>query len=389
MRIGIACLVLAYGLSQFYRAFLAVLTPALEVDLGATAQDLATASGLWFLAFAAMQIPVGAALDCWGPRATASTLLALGGLGAAGFGAASEVWHLWAAMTLIGVGCSSVLMAAYVIFARLYPARTFATLAGLTIGLGSLGNLAGSAPFAALANAWGWRGAMAGLAVLTLAVAALLWALVRDPPAPARQAGGSVLDVLRLRALWPILVMMAAAYGPAAALRGLWAGPYAADVFGADAAGIGRVALVMALAMIAGSLAYGPADRLFGTRKGVVLAGNALVLAVLLALAVAPDAGLGRSTLLLAVAGFAGASFPMIMAHGRAFVPAHLTGRGVTLINLFGIGGAGLMQLATGPIHARWATGGEAQGYAALFFFLAGIIALGLLAYVFARDRTD
>ena len=51
---------------------------------------------------------------------------------------------------------------------------------------------------------------------------------------------------------------------------------------------------------------------------------------------------------LLAGVGFFGASFPMVMAHGRAFLPPHLTGRGVSLINLFGIGGAGLMQIITG-----------------------------------------
>ncbi|MFN3845299.1 MAG: MFS transporter, partial [Paracoccaceae bacterium] len=52
MRVGIAALVAAYVLSQFYRAFLAVLTPVLQSDLGASASDLAAASGLWFLAFA-------------------------------------------------------------------------------------------------------------------------------------------------------------------------------------------------------------------------------------------------------------------------------------------------------------------------------------------------
>ena len=63
MKLGIVSLVLAYVLSQFYRAFLAVLAPVLETDLGATAEHLANASGIWFLIFAAMQIPLGAALD--------------------------------------------------------------------------------------------------------------------------------------------------------------------------------------------------------------------------------------------------------------------------------------------------------------------------------------
>ena len=63
MKIGIASLVAAYVLSQFYRAFLAVLAPVLGAEIGTTPEDLARASGLWFLVFAAMQIPVGLALD--------------------------------------------------------------------------------------------------------------------------------------------------------------------------------------------------------------------------------------------------------------------------------------------------------------------------------------
>ncbi|EKD61795.1 MAG: Major facilitator superfamily MFS_1, partial [uncultured bacterium] len=89
MRLGLAALILAYVLSQFYRAFLAVLTPVLAADLGATPESLASASGLWFLAFALMQIPVGEALDRFGPRRTASILLAVGGLGAGLFAAAT------------------------------------------------------------------------------------------------------------------------------------------------------------------------------------------------------------------------------------------------------------------------------------------------------------
>ena len=74
MRAGIAVLVAAYVLSQFYRAFLAVLAPVLAAEIGAGADDLAVASGVWFLAFALAQIPVGWALDRIGPRMTAAVL---------------------------------------------------------------------------------------------------------------------------------------------------------------------------------------------------------------------------------------------------------------------------------------------------------------------------
>src|SRR5690606_22123863 len=78
---GIVVLAIAYVLSQFYRSFLAVLTPLLAVDLGATNTHLSYASGLWFIAFAMMQFPVGVALDRYGPRRTAAYLLGICGGG--------------------------------------------------------------------------------------------------------------------------------------------------------------------------------------------------------------------------------------------------------------------------------------------------------------------
>ncbi len=92
---------------------------------------------------------------------------------------------------------------------------------------------------------------------------------------------------------------------------------------------------------------------------------------------------------LLSGLGFAGASFPMVIAHGRAFIPAHLTGRGVTLLNLFGIAPVGILQLVAGRIHATTAADPANAPYAAIFGFIALFLAVGLVIYAFSRDRTD
>lgn len=395
MRTGIIVLVVAYVLSQFYRAFLAVLTPVLATDLGATAGDLSRASGLWFLVFAAMQLPVGWALDTIGPRRLAAALLALGGGGGAlVFSLATSPAHVQAAMVLIGIGCSPVLMASYFIFARMYPPRVFATLAGAVIGFGSLGNIAGSLPMAWAVEAFGWRETMGGLAAATVAVAAILWLTVQDPPrllGGADGQKGSVLDLLRMPALWAIFPLMFVNYAPSMGLRGLWAGPYLDRVFGLDAAGIGWVTLAMGLAMVAGNFAYGPLDRVFHTRKWVAFTGNALGAACLLTLALMPQAGLWTATVLLAAVGLFGASFPLLVAHARSFFPAHLTGRGVTLVNLFGIGGVGIFQFASASVFASAEAGAQdaAGPFQTLFLFFAVPLAVGCVLYLFSRDRLD
>ena len=393
MRLGLVFLVLAYVLSQFYRAFLAVLTPMLKTDLGATAEDLSRASGLWFLAFALMQLPVGWALDRIGPRTASGVLLAgAGGGGAALFAMADGPGTIQAAMVLIGIGCSPVLMASYYIFARIYSARVFATLAGAVIGIGSLGNVASALPLAWAVELYGWRETIGVLGALTLAIGLLLLLLVKDPPRLDHgDQRGSVLDLLRMPALWFIFPIMFVSYAPAAGIRGLWLGPYMADVFGLDAVGLGRISLLMAFAMILGNFAYGPLDRLFGTRKWVVLGGNLLGAAAIFALAALPAASVAMSTGLLIAIGLFGASFPLVVAHGRSLVPPHLIGRGVTLLNLFGIGGVGIFQIVTGRIYdmANGTAAAQPGAYAWIFLFFGISLLIGCLIYLGAEDRTD
>ncbi|TFL19194.1 MFS transporter [Jannaschia formosa] len=386
MKAGLTALTLAYVLSQFYRAFLAVLAPELTAELGISPAQLSRASGIWFVAFAAAQIPIGWALDRIGPRRTAAALLGLaGGGGALLFAGAQAGWHVTAAMALIGVGCAPVLMASYYIFARTFSAAVFATLASVLIGVGSLGNIAASVPLGWAVEAMGWRGTMTALAAATLIIAVSCWLFVNDPKIVRDGPKGSLLDVLRIPALWPVLAMMLVNYAPAAGIRGLWAGPYVAEFYGV--ALVGTVTLAMGLAMILGNFVYGPLDRVTGTRKGVVMAGNLLGAAACGVLWWSPVPGLWQAAALFALIGALGSSYAVCMAHGRAFVPPHLTGRGVTLLNLFSIGGVGVMQFATGPLFE--AAGGGVDGFRTLFGLFALALLAGCAIYALAPDRTD
>ncbi|MBV7377381.1 MFS transporter [Maritimibacter dapengensis] len=396
MRAGIVTLVVAYVLSQFYRAFLAVMAPVLNADIGAAPEDLSNASGLWFLSFAVMQIPVGWLLDNVGPKRTASVLFALGaGGGAAVFAMAQGPGHVSLAMILIGIGCSPVLMANYFTFARVFDPKVFGTLAGVVLGVGTFGNLVASYPMAWAVETLGWRETMWVLAGISVAVAAVAAVLVQDPPALEHEGGekpkGSVLTLLALPALWAIFPLQIVNYAPAAALRGLWSGPYLEDVYGLAPSGIGWVTLVMALAMIAGNFLYGPADRLFGTRKWVIFVGNVLSGLSLLALWMFPASGVVQTTVLLSAVGLFGASFPLIMAHARAFFPAHLTGQGVTLINLMGIGGVSFFQFLSGAVYGATKEGAASvtAPYEALFLLFGLPVLIGCAIYLFSRDSVN
>ena len=136
--------------------------------------------------------------------------------GAAWFTQAQNLTDCLVAMGLIGVGCSPVLMASLYVFGRVYPVERFAMLSSLMIGLGSAGNLLGATPLAFAVEAFGWRTAMAGIAAITAFSALIALLALKDPPRVEGQAGGGVLgglgEVLRLRALWPLLPLAVVSY---------------------------------------------------------------------------------------------------------------------------------------------------------------------------------
>ena len=391
MQVGIVLLCLAYVISQFFRNFLAVLSEQLYLDIGATSDDLAFAMGLWFLTFSLMQIPVGTALDKVGPKLTSSVIFLLGGAGGSViFALATTPLHITLSMGLIGIGCSPVLMGSYYIFARMYDPKFFASLAAIMIGVGSFGNLAGAAPLAFATDLFGWRSTMLALALISLIIAVGLFLFVENPKISGNINRGSFLDLLKIRNLWFILPLVLIHYAPVAGIRGLWIGPYINDTFSGDG-NLAFATTAMSLSMIAGTFAYGPMDRIFGTRKWIIFIGSSICLASILCLALMEQITFGISVSLFCILGFFGMSYPLMIAHGRSFSPEHLTGRCVTLLNMFGIGGAGLFQFLSGKIFAfkLETEGSTSAGYTAIFLFYASSLLIGLILYLKAKDRLD
>ena len=133
--------------------------------------------------------------------------------------------------------------------------------------------------------------------------------------------------------------------------------------------------------MIFGTFFYGPLDRIFKTRKWVVMFGNSICLAAISALSFAPELSYKSAVICFTLVGFFGMSFPVVVAHGRSFVPIELSGRGVTLMNLFAIGGVGVLQTISGIAFDR------ASDFGSVFSVYFILILIGLVIYLFSKDN--
>lgn len=380
----------AYVLSQFYRSFLAVIAPELARELGLDPQALGNLQAWWILGFVAMQVPVGFALDRFGPRHTVAGLMLAAVAGAALLARGQSALALDIAMVLIGVGCSAIYMGAIYVFGRVNRPEHFALLCSWLLGIGSAGNLLAASPLAWASVNIGWRGTMLAIAGATLLSAFSVLVLIVDPPrtAPQTRDGfvSGVLSILKIRSLWPLLPLTGIGYAVVLSERGLWAGPFFTDVYGLAPVARGNALLAMAAAMSAGAIIYGPLDRWLGTRKWIVVAGSAAAAGCFLILGSAP-LSLPAATVMLAAAGAFGMTYGVLMAHARSLFPEHLLGRGITLMNVLFIGGAGVLQPISGAFMKAMHGAAPELAYGRLHLAFGLALAAALVIYLFADDR--
>lgn len=395
----VATFCVVYMLSHFLRGSVAVIAPDLTRDLGLSPEALSALAGAFFIAFAAAQIPLGVLLDRFGARATIPATLLLAAAGCALFAAGSGAFELTAARALMGLGSSGVLMGSMVVCARWFPPERYGAMAAVIIAVGTLGNSLATTPLAWAADALGWRGAFVALTAVSLAFALWYWAAVRDAPPghplharkpePLGEILRGVLEVLRNRHLPYVFAAHLVAYPSAMCILGLWGGPYLHDVHGLDAVARGHVLLAMTFGVVLGTLALGPLDRVFDTRKWLVALPLAGVVAILLLLALLSAPPLWLVALLFAALAFCANPTAVIMAHGRAVFPDRLVGRGITTLNMALVLGTFLLQTATGPIVGAFVRpDGSAPeaAYRWVFAFLAAVVAAALAFYLRVPD---
>lgn len=386
-------------LSQFYRVSNAVIAPELQLELNLSPEELGLLSAAFFYAFALAQVPLGLLIDRVGARRAMTALTVIGAAGAGIFATAETLAAAVTGRLLLGFGMAGNLMGPMKLFTQWFSPREFATLSGLILALGTLGNMLAATPLALASNRLGWRWSFGALGIVTAAAAAVFFLVVRErpdgpeaPPAPLRPASPlrNAARLLSNRDYWIISFSAFFRYGTLVAIQGLWAGPYMIQGLGLSAVEAGNFLLLLNMGLVIGSPLGGwLSDRVLGTRKGVILLGLAVMGLAELGLAL----GWGEAHLwvLAALFFFLGmfGSFGIVMyAHIKERMPNDMTGMALTGVNLFTmLGGAALLQ-GMGWVVERWAHAealGTAQ-YERAFLACAAGVALALVLYTFTRE---
>jgi len=351
--------VFGYYLSYLFRTINAVIAGELTADLGLGTADLGLLTSAYFLTFAILQLPLGVALDRYGPRRVQSILMLIAAAGAALFATGHSLTALLIARAMIGAGVAAAFMAGLKAVVLWFPKERVALVNGCFVMIGALGALTATTPAALVVDWMGWRGLFALLAAVTVASAVLIHVAV--PEMTVRPASGA-LGLRALKAIytdgkfWRIAPLSATCIGTAWALQGLWAAPWLADVERLDQVHVVRHLFIMGVALCAGALIFGiGADRLRrrGVRPQTLLA---VAACGFIAAQIALIAGVPiPSDLMWGVIAAVGGATVLSYATLAEYFPKEIAGQANAALNILHIGGACVIQSGIGLVIGHWA----------------------------------
>ncbi len=277
-----------YLIGFYQRVAPAVMTSELMLSFNISAAGLGNLSGIYFYSYVAMQIPTGILADRWGPRRLLSLGALVAGAGALIFATASS--FIWAGIgrLLIGGSVAVAFVAMLKLAVHWFNPRQFTLTSGLALFCGIIGAVFAGVPLRLLISALGWRPVMLVSGFVTLAVAGLIWLLVRDDPgekgyrsyayadlgltSPLGVIAG-IKEIFKHRNPWLLCFIPGGIVGSVLTFSGLWGVPFLTTHYGLSQAGAAALCSTLLVAWAIGGPVFGVLSDRIGRRKPLYVFG--------------------------------------------------------------------------------------------------------------------
>ena len=235
-------------LGAFYRTVMAVLAPELVEDLSLSAEDLGLLTSVYFLIFAAAQLPMGVLLDRYGARLVTTATFAIGGVGCLVFALSQGMTLLGFGRALMGLGMSVALKGGFKAMADWLPREKIAFGNGIILMAGGLGSMTATLPVQFALSFTDWHGVIIGLGLATFAVAVIVFCIAPEKPreTSARslaEAWRGLRDIFTSRAFVANAPLGGITMGISMSVNNLWSGPWLHDVMNVPRGEVAQILL--------------------------------------------------------------------------------------------------------------------------------------------------
>ena len=391
----------AFWLSFFHRVAPAAIAVELQAAFGIGGAMLGTLAATYYVIYTLMQVPTGVLNDTLGPRRVLVAGCLIAGAGSILFAVAETVTAAVIGRACAGLGVSVAFVSMLKLNADWFAERRFATMTGLGSMIGLSGGLAAATPLAWIAAHVSWRTVFTAVGIASLALAVVIWWIVRDHPGGATRgaprppsARGKVrwreglMLVLRNRATWPCFWFGFGMSGSYMTFVGLWAVPYLVHGYGMSVVEATQHTSLMLVCLALSQGAIGALSDRIGRRRPLILASALAYLACWLAWLAGAAAIPGASYAISIVMGLSVCGMTLSWACAKELNSPQYSGIAISVVNTSGFLAVGLLQPLVGWLLDRNAAGAAYTGahYAPGIALLTAFSGIALAGAWFIRE---
>jgi MFS family permease len=344
-------------------------------------------SGVYYIAYSLVHLPVGIMLDRYGPKYVMTSCILLTVVGMLPIIWAEHWVYPVLGRALIGVGSSAAILGVFKIVRLGFKERHFARMLSFSVTIGLMGAIYGSEPVSYMSHAWGYQAVIKLFMLLGLGLAIVTYFIM---PSIESHASSSVFNhlksIVKQRNVIMLCCLSGLMLGPLEGFSDVWGAAFLQKIYGFDDATAHALPSMVFLGMCFGAPVLSFIAEKTGNYLNVIAISGLMMFIVFSALVM----GVLSESLMsigFCLVGVCCAYQVLAIYKASTYVPEHLSGLTTAIVNMVIMSFGYLFHSAIGFV-VTWFGGADVkQAFIYGISIIPITLGVGMLGFFFLAHK--